>query len=195
MKYLNYQTKNEEGKIVAIRYFPSDEELREISNIILAARRPAEIDFRGQILHTRNIEILDESDLRQKSSYCNLDDSNWREEVRTFEDIFLAWAAGRLPESKTFQYYLADGKVISLSGNPRSCASGKKRYDSFSEAIVKPMEYADLSSKWYGLNELRWRREMAERNNQGSLSEIKEQYPIASQVEDPEEINVVGMFS
>ena len=191
MKYLKYTTRGEQG-MEAIKYYPSDNELERISTIIIQSDKPAEISFRGQILKTRNIEILDD-DIQKpvhERPHYDLDNPGHRSIVRMFEDMFMAWCQTQPENKKTFADYCASLNAIRIVQIP-SYRDGKVAYWIKTIAIVKPNEYADLSAKWSALNYLRFRRSKAEENEPKAMLEgIKEEHPVKS----IEEIDVGAMF-
>jgi len=72
-KIIHYTTKNEEGKFAVIKYYPSNEEVKKIMGVLTSKNRPVQIEWRGNLLKTSNIEIFDKDEKNQpgfqKTSY------------------------------------------------------------------------------------------------------------------------------
>lgn len=83
-KIIHYTTKNEEGKFAVIKYYPSAEEIEKIMDVLTSKNRPVQIEWRGNLLKTSNIEIFDKDEKNQpgfqKTSYTD-------EEIKEFEQM------------------------------------------------------------------------------------------------------------
>src|SRR3990167_2607834 len=111
MKILHYSTKNEDGKYIIKKFYPTEEEAENIANMLYSHNRPAKIDFRGNLLNTANIEIFNEEERAAKTDEgYNLNNPAHKSVIWAFENEILAWFENN--PDKNFDDYLIEKKAI-----------------------------------------------------------------------------------
>lgn len=92
MRYIKYTTKNEKGAFETERIDAPDTEIDWLINQVSAQSRPGQIRFKGRLLISRNIEILDQKE--------DTGGHEWQEKINEWNEW---WQTNvkRSPEEKT----------------------------------------------------------------------------------------------
>jgi len=151
-KIIHYTTKNEEGKFAVIKYYPSNEEVKKIMGVLTSKNRPVQIEWRGNLLKTSNIEIFDKDEKNQpgfqKTAYTD-------EEIKEFEQMLKNLE--KKPLKHPLSYYGEDKEVIPAQefGKyrfPESRMSGRIRNDivglSHASLTEYLLEIRAISRRW-----------------------------------------------
>ena len=154
MKILHYSTKNEDGKYIIKKFYPTEEEAENIANMLYSHNRPAKIDFRGNLLNTANIEIFNEEELAAKTDEgYNLNNPAHKSIIWQFENEILAWVENN-PDKTSDDYFIEKRAIVD------------KR------TILNPQLYRELTDKWYTFNILRSQREFMKRKETEGLDKL-----------------------
>ena len=178
MKIIHYSTKNEDGKYIVKKFYPTEEEAEDIANILYSRNRPVKIDFRGNLLNTANIEIFNEEEIAAKTDEgYNLNNPAHKSIIWQFENEILFWFENN--PDKTFEDYLIEKRAIINKS-----------------AILNPQLYRELSNKWIAFNLLRNSREFMKRKETEGLDKlVEEKQELVNSLSFPEdEIDVKEMF-
>lgn len=192
-KVLRYFTKDESGKPKVEIFYPSDQEIEHLKEVLLAESPPSKIEWRDNILFTRYIEIVDEAQLVDRVLKKRLDpnDPADKEEIRLFERTIEAFFQTHPPEKRTLEHYAIAEGAIAFTGDPRIAQSGKQRFDTCRMSIKQPLRFVEIYQRWSGLQHLKFLRGRAKAHEQREKVEVIEQkylsenHATEDQVRDP----------
>ena len=85
MRYIKYTTKNEKGEYEAMRIQATDSEIDWLIEQIGSPKHPAQISFKGQMLISRNVEVLSQADTVADERTYPLDTPEQKKFIHDFE--------------------------------------------------------------------------------------------------------------
>ena len=173
-KVLKYITKGDGGQIVVVTYYPTEDELTQVRAVLLSQHRPAQIDFRGSVLTTRQVEILDDrvpdDDAWAHFSPFRVDD---KQAIVEFEGSIEEWFKTQTPEHRTFDHYAVARGACRFGGAPTLSKDGKERFYQCVEWVLNPRTYSQMTKLWSGLQWLRHSRGVASHRDFVGLVALK----------------------
>lgn len=196
-KVLKYTKKTETG-MALVEFRLTDDEASQIMEVVTSARRPVQIDFRGNLLRTAAIEIFDESNQLTAQAFMGkveLNDPAQRDEVIAFEEKLQLHRAYASREhdlewyGHPFKTDRGDGWVLNpaLGGvhwstvqyaiNQRAIRKHEngtwvilsEKSDKRHGGRIETKVYNEIKRMIAGLNELESRRRFARRSETGGI--------------------------